>query len=117
MTLPMQQLGEKMYTKGVREVIFVHGTAVGNDPLDIFNEPNFFHPLDPAIEESVNALLGGILNDNLIDTIKGKIKEYINNTLSDFGNYSPNYVTKFGKALGNGICEHNTPFVWGGGNS
>lgn len=118
-SLTMQELGKKMHEKGVREVIFVHGTAVGNDPLDIFNDPTFFGSLSQTAVDRINALFGKPMIDNLIDAIKEKTKESINNTLKDVGNYSPSYVKKFSEKLGNGICEDNKSSLpdWGSGNS
>lgn len=121
----MIKLGENLYKNNVREIIFVHGTAVGNDPLDIFNSQVFSNPLTEEGSKLLNAIsdmslgfdLPDFLHIDLIDKTKEIIKLAIDNTLGDVGNFSPEYVGKFGKAIEHGICESNSPFVWSSGNT
>ncbi len=121
----MIKLGENLYKNNVREIIFVHGTAVGNDPLDIFNSPVFSNPLTEEGSKLLKAIsdmslgfdLPDFLHIDLIDKTKDIIKLAIDNTLGDVGNFSPEYVRKFGEAIGHGICEGNSPFVWSSGNT
>lgn len=112
----MEEIGQRMYQHGVRDVIFVHGTAVGNDPLDIFNDVESFK-LIHSTNSIINTFVNNPLTKRFEKELKRELKEFIDTHLDDVGNYTQEYVKDFGEQIGNVIRLDSVPFTWGGGNS
>lgn len=84
---------QQMSAYGVREVLLVHGTFAGDDPL------GFISLFEPRFEVLANALK--IHQKKLTDIL-----------LKDLGNYTQQYADKLGDAL-NMACKR---FTWSSGN-
>jgi len=95
----MRVVGDALRRAGVRRIVFVHGTFVGDDPL--------------SLVAAMRVLLGK-LNPALEHTVRALTKAKSDQLLGDFANYSPEYVSLFGDALGGDIpC---TSLVWPSAN-
>lgn len=96
----MKTFGERMLLAKVRSVYFVHGTFAGNDPVGIISCIKAVYPkLSKTTEDQLRKLLK---NNN-------------NKLLADTGNYLPEYVQLFQKALGNKIPSQL--FQWSSRNN
>ncbi len=95
----MIALGQQLENARVRYVYFVHGTFAGNDPVGIVECIKCVYPKLSTEEE-----------ENLLDLAERNVNEL----LSDVGNFLPEYVELFEKAIGNNIsCS---PFPWSSKN-
>ena len=90
--------GRAMRKANVKAVFFTHGTFTGNDPLGIVRFLKVVYPnLPPNIEARIRAI----------------IRKNNNRFLRDSGNFTPEYVAFFSKALGGIPCHE---FVWSSEN-
>jgi hypothetical protein len=96
----MAQAGLRLRRAGVRHVVFVHGTFVGHDPTQLL----------AALEGPLTALSPG-----LMPSLQRLSKLPIDRVLRDLGNYTPEYVSLFQKALGGDL--RTTRFVWSSANN
>ena len=96
----MAQAGLRLRRAGVRHVVFVHGTFVGHDPTLLLS----------ALEGPLSALGPG-----LMPSLQRLSKLPSDRVLRDLGNYTPEYVSLFQKALGADIPT--TRFVWSSANN
>ncbi len=95
----MQRLGQDFSRAKVRSVYFVHGTFAGDDPVGIVTLIKAIYPdLSPTVEDSLRDLL----------------KKKSDTLLADSGNYLPEYISLFEKAIGGQIpCR---AFNWSSAN-
>ncbi|NOG82787.1 MAG: hypothetical protein HND49_03050 [Planctomycetes bacterium] len=92
----MAKLGKQMKRRGVSHIYFVHGTWAGNSPFGMIARL-------PGIPLAVKHELERI------------VKEQVDETLGDLGNYTKSYVNMFKESIGSDIsCP--PPFQWGSGN-
>ena len=85
----------------VRHISLVHGTFAGNDALGLFDL------LEPVVLQMTGS-------NELMDHLKQSGKRLLDQVTQDLGNFTPDYVKEFGKALDNRIdCQR---FTWGSGN-
>lgn len=96
----MGQAGLRLRRAGVRHVVFVHGTFVGHDPTQLLS----------ALQGPLSAL-----SPWLMPSLQRLSKLPSDRVLKDLGNYTPDYVTLFQKALDSGIPT--TRFVWSSANN
>jgi hypothetical protein len=96
----MEQAGLRLRRAGVRQVIFVHGTFVGHDPTQLL----------AALQGPLSALGPG-----LMPSLQRLSKLPSDRVLGDLGNYTPEYVSLFQKALGGELPT--TRFVWSSANN
>jgi hypothetical protein len=97
--LAMAAIGERLERAGVTEIVFVHGTMTGHDPL------GFGSVVRRALPS---------LHQRIERVIKRVTKAGSDKLLGDLGNYSPAYVRLFESALGHKVrCSS---FVWSSGN-
>jgi len=96
----MEQAGRRLHRAGVRHVVFVHGTFVGHDPTLLLS----------ALEGPLSALSPG-----LMPSLRRLSKLPSDRVLGDLGNYTPEYVSLFQKALGADVQA--TRFLWSSANN
>lgn len=96
----MEDVGQRLHRAGVRQVVFVHGTFVGNDPTQVLS----------ALEGPLSAL-----RPELLPMLRRLCKLSSDRCLGDLGNYTAEYVTLFERALGGGIPA--TRFLWSSANN
>ncbi|ATB41039.1 hypothetical protein CYFUS_006501 [Cystobacter fuscus] len=96
----MTQAGLRLRRAGVRHVVFVHGTFVGHDPIQLLS----------ALQGPLSALGPGFM-----PSLQRLSKLPSDRLLRDLGNYTPEYVSLFQKALGGDIPT--TRFVWSSANN
>lgn len=95
----MAAVGNRLRRAKVRQVVFVHGTFIGTDPMLMLS----------ALEEPLSALGAGLL-----PALRRLSKLSSDRVLGDLGNYTVEYVSLFGAALGGGIPA--TRFLWSSAN-
>ncbi|TDJ03966.1 MAG: hypothetical protein E2O68_09100, partial [Deltaproteobacteria bacterium] len=99
----MGTLGLQLRSAKVKQILFVHGSFVGNDPYDIIR---LLEELIPFIPHSVKKDIG--------DWFRNKMKTLTSLIMGDVGHFSDDYVktikSVFPKNLG--ICN----FTWSSGN-
>ncbi|MBN1209756.1 MAG: hypothetical protein JXB05_33210 [Myxococcaceae bacterium] len=95
----METVGHRLCRAGVRQVVFVHGTFVGHDPILMLS----------ALEGPLSALGPGLL-----PTLRRLCKSSSDRVLGDLGNYTAEYAALFEGALGGGIQA--TRFLWSSAN-
>jgi hypothetical protein len=95
----MEKVGHRLHRAGVHQVVFVHGTFVGEDPTLML----------AALEGPLSALGLGLL-----PTLRSLSKSSSDRVLGDLGNYTAPYVSLFEAALGGGIPA--TRFLWSSAN-
>lgn len=94
----MSELGQRMVHAKVGLVYFVHGTFAGDDPFGIVH----------AIRNAYPKL------SSKLKKVNDYIKRRTDAILADKGNYLPEYVELFKKAIGSNIpCER---FIWSSEN-
>ncbi|HYO67539.1 MAG TPA: hypothetical protein VEU33_15795 [Archangium sp.] len=96
----MAQAGLRLRRAGVRHVVFVHGTFVGHDPTQLLS----------ALEGPLSALGPGFM-----PSLQRLSKLPSDRVLRDLGNYTPEYVSLFQKALD--VDIPTTRFVWSSANN
>ena len=84
--------GDILYKHDVRQIFFVHGTFMGNDPFGI----------DKLVE---------------ITGLHKPAKSITDSIMEDMANYSTNYVETFCNAVSNRLCSENDRFTWRSGNT
>ncbi|MBL6988837.1 MAG: hypothetical protein ISR65_03630 [Bacteriovoracaceae bacterium] len=95
----MLECADKMKAGGVTDVLFVHGTFVGDDPFDIVH---LIHSVIPALGDTAsNYLKAGIKNSN-------------NLWAKDLGNFTSEYLSLFKEATQNYFLVDS--FDWSGAN-
>lgn len=95
----MHEQGNRLIAADVRSIYFVHGTFVGNDPIGIIDAiKNVYPDLNPILERELKELAKK--NNDLL--------------LKDTGNFLPEYINLFEKAIGDKIPCH--AFNWSSGN-
>jgi hypothetical protein len=95
----MSAIGARLSRAGVAEILFVHGTMTGHDPLAM---GAIVKRALPVLHPRVERLVGRMT------------KASSNRLLGDLGNYSPEYVRLFETALASAIgCSL---FVWSSAN-
>jgi hypothetical protein len=94
--LAMKSLGERMRGAGVRLVVFVHGSFVGDDPLAIAR----------AVEEAAPAL------PDIARALRGFTRTQVSRLLGDLSNFSPDYIEAFTAATGVDAID----YTWSGEN-
>jgi len=99
----MGTLGIKLKDEKVKQILFVHGTFVGNDPYDIIR---LVEELIPFIPSSVKKDIG--------NWFRKKIKNLNNLILKDSGHFSDDYIETLKKVFPRDINICN--FVWSSGN-
>ena len=99
----MGTLGIQLRSKGVKQILFVHGTFVGNDPYDIIR---LLEELIPFVPPSVKKDMG--------DWFRNKIKNLSALILGDAGHFSDDYVKTLGEVFPKDIGITN--FIWSSGN-
>jgi hypothetical protein len=92
----MKALGDRMRAAGVRLVVFVHGSFVGDDPLAIAR----------AAEDAAPAF------PDLARALRGFTRTQISRLLGDLSNFSPEYIEAFAAATGVDAIG----FTWSGEN-
>ena len=95
-------IGTELSNKKVRQIFFVHGTFVGNDPLGLLSLLSDF---------GVTPILDGIKS-----TLEVVDKDVTDLILDDVGNYSEKYVNDFSQAIGYDLSCARNRFIWGSGN-
>ncbi len=83
----MAALGERMRERGVRLVVFSHGSFVGDDPLALARR---FEEAVPGLPE-----LGALARK-----LRGMTRDGVSRLLGDLSNYTAEYVTTFARATG-----------------
>jgi hypothetical protein len=92
----MGALGDRMRAAGVRVVVFVHGSFVGDDPLNIAR----------MIEDAVPIL------PDLARKLRGLTRGHLSRLLGDLSNFTGDYIEAFARATGVDAIE----FTWSGEN-
>ena len=92
----MEDLGERMRSAGVRLVVFVHGSFVGDDPLALAH----------AVEEAVPFL------PDLARALRSFTRAQVSRLLGDLSNFPREYVAAVAAATGIDAIE----FTWSGEN-
>lgn len=108
----MREYGDILQANGVRQMLFVHGTFVGDRPaglVDVMSE------LLNRMPESKFIDLKKILKPAK-EAVQKQVKASTDALLGDIGNFSEDYAAKFGEAIGHGICGLGDRVVWGSGN-
>lgn len=84
----MAEVGRRLERAGVREIVFVHGTFVGDDPTSLLEAMrHYLHRLSPDLERAVR-LVTRTRSASLV---------------GDTANYTPEYVEIFAQAIGGRI--------------
>lgn len=89
----MSEAGQVLKNNKVSKVFFVHGTFVGGDPLGInwlFSEDN-----------------GGVIPSWISSQFNETVKEVVDKTLKDNGNFTKDYVDEFCQAINLAIKDDN----------
>jgi hypothetical protein len=94
--MAMGDLGDRLRLAGVRFVVFVHGSFVGDDPLSIAR----------AVEDTMPAL------PELARAVRGFTRSKVHRVLGDLSNYHSGYVGALGLATGIDAVD----FTWSGEN-
>lgn len=92
----MGGLGDRIRAAGVRVVVFVHGSFVGDDPLNIAR----------MIEDAVPIL------PDLARKLRGLTRGHLSRLLGDLSNFTGDYIEAFSRATGVDAVE----FTWSGEN-
>jgi hypothetical protein len=92
----MRELGDRMRDAGVRLVVFVHGSFVGDDPLAIAGLVDDALPMLPDIARK----------------LRGLTRAHLSRLLGDLSNFSDAYVDAFARATGVDAVS----FTWSGEN-
>ncbi len=136
----MSDCGGILKSNNVRHILLVHGTFVGDDPLDLLNwleqiERNLLEPIEKNLLEPINWLeqieknLLEPMEKSLLEPIKKKLmsspasiinllrsqqKSLIDHLAKDLGNYTLEYANALSNALNHEItCQR---FIWSSGN-
>lgn len=107
----MRGYGDVLKANGVRQMLFVHGTFVGDRPTGLMD---VIDVLLSKIPES--RLLPSKLLEPAKEAVQKHVKSSIDTLLGDIGNFSEEYAAKFGEAIGHDICGKNDRVIWGSGN-
>jgi hypothetical protein len=94
--LAMKAVGERMRHAGVRLVVFVHGSFVGDDPLAVAR----------VVEEAAPAF------PDIARALRGFTRTQVSRLLGDLSNFSPDYIQTFAAATGIDAIDH----TWSGEN-
>jgi hypothetical protein len=95
----MSGYGDILAKHNVRQVIFVHGTFVGNDPFGI---SKLFKHLPDSLD---------------MTDFRNHTKATMDKLTGDEGNYTEKYVGKFCTAVSNKLCSNNNRVTWSSGNT
>ena len=91
----LADVGRRLRRRGVRRIVFVHGTFVGDDPLAWVQQwQSFLSSLDPQLALALRALT----------------KQQIDRVLKDSGNFNAQYVDLVCEALGRKV--EGELFIW-----
>jgi hypothetical protein len=94
--LAMKAVGERMRHAGVRLVVFVHGSFVGDDPLAVAR----------VVEEAAPAF------PDIARALRGFTRTQVSRLLGDLSNFSTDYIEAFAAATGIDAIGH----TWSGEN-
>lgn len=94
--LAMKAVGERMRHAGVRLVVFVHGSFVGDDPLAVAR----------IVEEAAPAF------PDIARALRGFTRTQVSRLLGDLSNFSADYIETFAAATGIDAIGH----TWSGEN-
>ena len=106
----MSANGDILKKSNVRQVLLVHGTFAGDDPLGLLKwveqiEKNLLEPIEKKMMRD---------STSITDLLKNQQKSLLDHLAKDVGNYTPEYAEAFGKALDHEItCQR---FIWSSGN-
>jgi hypothetical protein len=92
----MKAVGERMRHAGVRLVVFVHGSFVGDDPLAVAR----------VVEEAAPAF------PDIARALRGFTRTQVSRLLGDLSNFSTDYIETFAAATGIDAIGH----TWSGEN-
>lgn len=107
----MHELGQRMHDHGVRDIVFVHGTFAGYDPLGIFLDG-----YDGALFRRMFGEIAGLFLPGGLQELQARIKQGIDKRVGDVGNFLPSYVQTCAAELGHDVCRTQVPFTWSGAN-
>ncbi len=94
--LAMKTVGDRMQHAGVRLVVFVHGSFVGDDPLAVAR----------VVEEAAPAF------PDIARALRGFTRTQVSRLLGDLSNFSADYIETFAAATGIDAIGH----TWSGEN-
>jgi hypothetical protein len=98
-SLKLKTIGKSIASSGTKKIIFLHGTFVGDDPLDILHGIKALYP-------------------NISSKYEDKVKEFylkkIDFMAKDLGNFPDKMIKDFAHELENQIITYN--FTWSSSN-
>ena len=99
----MGTIGVSLKSVKVKQILFVHGSFVGNDPYDIIR---LLEELIPFIPSSVKKDIG--------DWFRNKIRNLTSLIMGDMGHFSEDYVKTIKSVFPKDLGINN--FIWSSGN-